>query len=560
MTRPSFNRIWTAYAVLLCIGLCAPAFGSSHREAPEPAGNNPTVDLTDLFAWTRSNKIYFVVCSNPDVSATDPAPFKPGTSYEIKIDQNQDTRADTTMSVDISRSTDGGSQFINVFSNEAGEKKELIGSGQTGQTILLQNGGRIIANIFDDPFFFNQEAYEQFQQTGDANSFNPSTAQNSFARENVAAIVIELPLDAIRPSTSGAALNVWARTVKRGHQYDRTGMPGLSMLLIPERKESAFARGKPKNDQRFLKDITSSLVSLGNSRADSRALARTLVPNVLLFNPSDTSTYPNGRFLDDDVMDYLLRTITLGRVTSDYVNNDSNFSDTFPFLAPPNTSSGGGAPTATHVAAGSGNSQDVINISNKNAFAVDVTFGADSVSTTTINVSLSDGIRSVQGTSTNAPSGAGIVNFSGINGGGLIDGSVTVRITGSTIAGNSINVSGTPATKDTAAPTAPTSGGVVAGTGNSANEINSTNASAVNVAADFPMGSCCPNDTVAVTLSDGTNNVTSSTMPVPNGAGSVSFAGLNTTSLGNGLIIIRFNLTDVFSNSTTIAGNSASKH
>jgi hypothetical protein len=66
------------------------------------------------------------------------------------------------------------------------------------------------------------------------------------------------------------------------------------------------------------------------------ALADVLLPDILTVDTSNPAGFLNGRGLADDVIDVEYALVTNGAVTTDCVSNDSAFTDTFPYLAPPN--------------------------------------------------------------------------------------------------------------------------------------------------------------------------------------------------------------------------------
>ena len=65
-------------------------------------------------------------------------------------------------------------------------------------------------------------------------------------------------------------------------------------------------------------------------------LADILLPDILTVDLSQDTGFLNGRGLADDVIDAELGLITEGAVTTDCVDNDSDFSPKFPYLAAPN--------------------------------------------------------------------------------------------------------------------------------------------------------------------------------------------------------------------------------
>jgi hypothetical protein len=161
---------------------------------------------------------------------------------------------------------------------------------------------------------------------------------------NISAIVVEFPSVWLGSVNVG----VWARTVLAGQQIDRMGRPAINTVFIPNNpfepagsepsQKNAFNAGLPKNDRaNFRGEVIDTLeIFYGAGNRDARKLANILLPDLLTYNPTSSAGFLNGRGLADDVIDTELGLVTNGAVPSDCVGNDSDFSDSFPYLAPPN--------------------------------------------------------------------------------------------------------------------------------------------------------------------------------------------------------------------------------
>jgi hypothetical protein len=92
-------------AILVSLGMAAPqaAVASSHREAPITALDHKA-DITDIYAFRsyesgKTNNVTLIMCVDP---LLDPAngpnwfPFDPDILYEIKVDNDNDAKADVT--------------------------------------------------------------------------------------------------------------------------------------------------------------------------------------------------------------------------------------------------------------------------------------------------------------------------------------------------------------------------------------------------------------------------------------------------------------------------------
>jgi hypothetical protein len=112
-------------------------------------------------------------------------------------------------------------------------------------------------------------------------------------------------------------------------------------------------------------------------------------------------------------------------------------------------------PSAVALANGGGQGNAYINLANRASVSVTVTLPASSVATDTVTVTISRGGTSVS-KSAPATTGAGTVTITGIDATSVPDGSVTIAATASDAAGNTSSTRSVTATKDTAAPSAPT--------------------------------------------------------------------------------------------------------
>jgi hypothetical protein len=102
------------------------------------------------------------------------------------------------------------------------------------------------------------------------------------------------------------------------------------------------------------------------------------------------------------------------------------------------------------------------------------------------------------------------------------------------------------AAADATPPGAPTSVVLANGGGNGGAYVNSGNAGSLSVSVTLPAGSLTT-DLVKVTISNGGNSI-SSTKAGPNGAGTITFTGLNVSALGDGTLTISANSTDLAGN------------
>jgi hypothetical protein len=314
-----------------------PEFGFPHGDA--------RLDMTDLYAFPKPGhpgKSIIILNVHPSVGVKPPGPtttkpFKPGALYEIKIHTDGDTVADLAYSVQVSTSEDGGQTAtlrrvqgtqVSGFRDEG----EVIVTGvpvSFGQEALLTSAGdyRIFAGWRSDPFFFDADGlFNEMQFTG----------TDFFADKNVCSIVLELPNSAL----GGSELGLWARTADRTGdewiQADRGGRP-LQAVFLPGEQRAAYLLAQPADDSQFIGVFAHQLEHAGGyTQADAVSVAKTLLPDVLHYNPDVAASYPaNGRTLTDDVVDVFFAMLTGGKVTSDKVGPHADLLGEFPYVGPP---------------------------------------------------------------------------------------------------------------------------------------------------------------------------------------------------------------------------------
>jgi len=135
----------------------------------------------------------------------------------------------------------------------------------------------------------------------------------------------------------------------RGQQFDRMGIAGVNTVFIPSSEKDAYNAGDPSLDSI---DYGNTVIATTNALRSAlagvegfpgedlgipaEAVKEIVVPDVVTLDLSKADGFPNGRKLDDDVIDTALQ-VTLNRsFASDGISNDSAFMTTFPFLANPN--------------------------------------------------------------------------------------------------------------------------------------------------------------------------------------------------------------------------------
>jgi len=319
---------------------------SHHYSGPDfgfPRGD-ARLDFTDLYAFPKpgnASKSILVMNVHPSAVVNPPGPttaepFAPEALYEFRIDTNGDAVADVAYRVRFSASEDGAQTgtLHRVDGAEAGigdGGQIIVSSAQvsTGRDARVMEAGdyRFFAGWRSDPFFFDVHGMLNNQHfTGD----------DFFADKNVCSIVLEVPNSDLGTKRVG----VWARTlvgaVGGWVQADRGALPAQAVFLVGTERD-AYMGGEPADDGRFVSVFAHALEHLGGyAPEEARRAARTLLPDVLSYDPTRPASFPsNGGTLTDDAGDAFVAVLTNGRVTEDKVGPHVDLLPEFPYLGPP---------------------------------------------------------------------------------------------------------------------------------------------------------------------------------------------------------------------------------
>ena len=324
--------IATGVVAVLALGtgtLAAAVIATDSLVRAADHGDSPAVrldsrmDINDVYVFqspqTATNTVMIATVS-PLAGITGNTHFTPKAQYVFNVDgDDQDADEDQTYTVAFGKVLADGTQAMKV---QGKGPDKFVAHGFSGTTLNLPNGGKIIAGLFDDPFFFDLIAFKK------GLAFVDGEERNFFLGLNTMAIVLELPSAGL-PSQN---IGVWFATRQGKKQTDRMGRPAINTVLIPPAKKDAFNAGRPRDDvANYRNDVIASITALGNG-AQAAGLADVLLPDVLTFDTTSTAGFLNGRKLDDDVIDAELNLLSNGAVTTDFVENDSVFLAVFPYL------------------------------------------------------------------------------------------------------------------------------------------------------------------------------------------------------------------------------------
>jgi Domain of unknown function (DUF4331) len=388
--------VGVVFAVLLIQeGGPSSANAADHLDAPglTPPGGSVQTDVTDIYAFrsqAHKNRTVLVLNVNGVASATEAAPGpdrafaqaiprvkrSSAVTYNFNVDNNGDAKTDVRIAARFGKPHANGSQRLLLTVRRDGRgwpwrhdhrrrMLTIVGSSTpfgASPVINRKDGVSVFAGRRDDPFFFDLAGFLDILGPGTligCGSADSHPERNFFARRNVSSIVVELPSKIL--SGRSSKIGVWASTNVPGTQIDRMGRPAIATVFIPNNPippdrvsdgkpsaKSTYNHSKPAQDQALWRgevvDTLTTLFSLndgsdpdpGDDAGQIQGLADFLLPDILTIDTSSSAGFPNGRALNDDVIDTELGLITEGAVTTDCVPTDNTLLNRFPYLGNPN--------------------------------------------------------------------------------------------------------------------------------------------------------------------------------------------------------------------------------
>jgi hypothetical protein len=294
--------------------------------------------LTDLYAFQKPgdpSKTVLIIDVNP-LSPTSDNAVDDQSVYEVRIDTDSDAVADRTFRVRFSPVMDGTqTATVQVANGRDGADGQTIirdarvSLGATPE-IVAEGDYRFFAGLRSDPFFADAEgAGNNFQWTG----------RDTFADKNVFAIILRSPTARwarIRRSASGE--ESWSRHDGQVVQGDRIGRPAIDFAFNQNDDDKrTYNLREPHGDRElFLDKFAHVLEHVGHYPGDeAKAIAGNLLPDMLTYDYSKPSEYPNGRGLTDDVLNMGLAIMTNGALPSDGLRPHTDLLPDFPYLGRP---------------------------------------------------------------------------------------------------------------------------------------------------------------------------------------------------------------------------------
>ncbi len=321
-----------------------------------PPMGDQRLDLCDLYAFQSPNdaaRTVIILNANPNADA-----LHPDAIYRLNIDNDGDYLTDIAFSYVFSQ-PQNGRQKVNVFmakgvdarSPEAIGKK-IISDGEVSfglkPNIIKAGDITFFAGSRSDAFFFDFDGIKNLFDIRGKRNFtephlggkSPWTGVDSNTEANVFSTVIEIPTSELAPRPE---LHIWGRcSIRRDGRLlhvDRAGHPSVSSFFNTDDTKEEYNASEPVNDRaRWLDQFVHLMAHTGNYTRDEAIAAidkeRTL-PDVLSFDPTRPTRYPNGRSFTDDVINYRIAFLTKGQCPPTGLKPHTDILNEFPYMGTP---------------------------------------------------------------------------------------------------------------------------------------------------------------------------------------------------------------------------------
>lgn len=339
---------------------------SHHFDTPT-AKEDPRINVSDFYLFrVRPGTTVMAMTVNPNAGVSAPDTFRDEGLYAFRFDLNRDAREEVTFKVQFGPVThlDGDEQkHVQSFevrrsigdAAHRGMDGEVIITGHTNEVLKTDTGSVAFAGLAPDLFAGDAVALHRFQNAiYKENRFDPNAFQNRknfFAKQNVSAIVVEVPSSLI----GHGLVHGWATASLYGHapevQVSRWGLPLITHLFLsdPALKDikEEYNRAVPADDLTVfgpqIGKFAERLTGLAGSVIDPTDYANKLVaricPTTLPYELDTAAGFDyasfNGRGLVDDVMDVMLTLATNTPLGDGVAPDRDRTRSNFPYFGEP---------------------------------------------------------------------------------------------------------------------------------------------------------------------------------------------------------------------------------
>ena len=160
-------------------------------------------DIADVFLFGDAQVVNLVMTFAGPKEAGVPPTYDADVLYRLHISNDGDPTTDEAV-IDVRFGKDPTGKWGVQFANVPGASGPIVGAVQTA---LTSGPAKAEAGLFDDPFFFDLQGFNDTKATGQLSIRND---RNFFAGKNDTAIALQMPRSEIE--SPGHPISVWAET------------------------------------------------------------------------------------------------------------------------------------------------------------------------------------------------------------------------------------------------------------------------------------------------------------------------------------------------------------
>lgn len=224
-------KIFKSVGYMALVVLAVVLMSGDHNDAPSIAGT--TGDITDFYAFQAPNPDNLVLIMNvqgliPPGTPTENSKFDEDILMEFNIDLNNDLKEDVLIQAIKRRDT---MFFFGPYHAEERGLESTINTNivhkvriSTKDSVYVNevDGMKFFAGPREDPFFFDQNRFDEFMNGNASAGFN-DPGEDTYAGKNVLSVVIELPKSVLGTPVSNVnpfapdtpTYNMWVETKRK---------------------------------------------------------------------------------------------------------------------------------------------------------------------------------------------------------------------------------------------------------------------------------------------------------------------------------------------------------
>ncbi len=212
MKRRLLDTLSLAGTAAILIGGAAlwlerPAISADHLDPPARTNNGPTsdvaADIADIYMWhTASTIVLSVTGAGPQPQGVAPV-YDADVLYRVHLSNDGDPTTDE-MLLDVRYGKNAAGEWGVQFVGIPGSTRAIAGPVQTA---LTDGTVKAEAGLFDDPFFFDLQGFNDTKSSG---TLSITNTRNFFAGKNDTSFVVEFPQSAL--AQTGKPLTAWVET------------------------------------------------------------------------------------------------------------------------------------------------------------------------------------------------------------------------------------------------------------------------------------------------------------------------------------------------------------